>query len=70
MIYVFTLLKQFLYYVVSVYVNNLSITLHQNNAMTQLLAQVTEVENLYKQVHKRRSQPQINNEDGSVDKAY
>ncbi|KAA0711262.1 HAUS augmin-like complex subunit 2 [Triplophysa tibetana] len=41
-----------------------------NNAMTQLLAQVTEVENLYKQVLKRRSQPQINNEDGSVDKAY
>lgn len=28
-----------------------------NNAMTQLLAQVTEVENLYKQVLKRRSQP-------------
>ncbi|KAI7804614.1 HAUS augmin-like complex subunit 2 [Triplophysa rosa] len=41
-----------------------------NNARTQLLAQVTEVENLYKQVLKRRSQPQINNEDGSVDKAY
>ncbi|XP_056624441.1 HAUS augmin-like complex subunit 2 [Triplophysa dalaica] len=41
-----------------------------NNGMTQLLAQVTEVENLYKQVLKRRSQPQINDEDGSVDKAY
>ncbi|XP_051578156.1 HAUS augmin-like complex subunit 2 [Myxocyprinus asiaticus] len=36
-----------------------------NNAMTQLLAQVTEVENLYKQVLKQRGQPQLNIKDVS-----
>lgn len=36
-----------------------------SNARTQLLAQVTEVENLYKQVLKRRGQPQTNIKDMS-----
>lgn len=42
-------------YNVSAYVNCFP---HQNNGRTQLLAQVTEVENLYKQVLKRRGHSQ------------
>lgn len=38
---------------------------HQNNSRTQLLAQVTEVENLYKQVLKRRGHSQTNIKDMS-----
>lgn len=38
---------------------------HQNSARTQLLAQVTEVENLYKQVLKQRDRLQTNIKDMS-----